>query len=97
MDNNSYDKLINRIIDKRYKIETVVGVGGMAYVLRAKDMTTGRDVAVKILSDEFKDDERAVKRFINESTTMRILSRFLTSSLPTTSNTSSWNLSTGSR
>ena len=30
MDNTSYDKLINRIIDKRYKIETVVGVGGMA-------------------------------------------------------------------
>ena len=56
MDNTSYDKLINRIIDKRYKIETVVGVGGMAYVLRAKDLTTGRDVAIKILSDEFKDD-----------------------------------------
>ncbi len=73
MDNNSYDKLINRIIDKRYKIETVVGVGGMAYVLRAKDMTTGRDVAIKILSDEFKDDERAVKRFINESKTVSML------------------------
>lgn len=73
MDNNSYDKLIDRIIDKRYKIETVVGVGGMAYVLRAKDLTTGRDVAVKILSDEFKDDERAVKRFINESKTVSML------------------------
>ena len=73
MDNTSYDKLINRIIDKRYKIETVVGVGGMAYVLRAKDLTTGRDVAIKILSDEFKDDERAVKRFINESKTVSML------------------------
>ncbi len=73
MDNNSYDKLINRIIDKRYKIETVVGVGGMAYVLRAKDLNTGKDVAIKILSDEFKDDERAVKRFINESKTVSML------------------------
>lgn len=73
MDNNSYDKLIDRIIDKRYKIESVVGVGGMSYVLRALDLTTGRDVAVKILSDEFKDDERAVKRFINESKTVSML------------------------
>ncbi|MGN1121637.1 MAG: protein kinase, partial [Eubacteriales bacterium] len=73
MDNNSYDKLINRIIDKRYKIENVVGVGGMAYVLKAKDLTTDRDVAVKILSDEYRDDERAVKRFINESKTVAML------------------------
>ena len=73
MDNNSYDKLINRIIDKRYKIENVVGVGGMAYVLKAQDITTGRDVAVKILSDEYRDDERAVKRFINESKTVSML------------------------
>ena len=73
MDNNSYDKLINRIIDKRYKIENVVGVGGMAYVLKAKDLTTDCDVAVKILSDEYRDDERAVKRFINESKTVAML------------------------
>lgn len=73
MDSNSFDKYINRIIDKRYKIENVVGVGGMAYVLKAKDLVTGRDVAVKILSDEFRDDERAVTRFINESKTVAML------------------------
>ncbi len=73
MDGNSFDKLINRILDKRYKIENVVGVGGMAYVLKARDLENNRAVAIKILSDEFKDDERAVKRFINESKTVAML------------------------
>ena len=73
MDNNSYEKLINRILDKRYRIENVVGVGGMAYVLKAHDIVDNRDVAIKILNDEFRDDERAVKRFINESKTVSML------------------------
>lgn len=73
MDNSSYDKLINRILDKRYKIEDVVGVGGMAYVLKAKDLVSGKDVALKILNDELRSDERAVKRFINESKTVSML------------------------
>lgn len=73
VDGNSFDKLINRILDKKYKIENVVGVGGMAYVLKAKDLENDRTVAIKILSDEYKDDERAVKRFINESKTVAML------------------------
>lgn len=73
MDTGSFDKLVNRIIDKKYKIESAVGVGGMAYVLKAKDLASGKDVAVKVLSDEFKEDERAVKRFINESKTVSML------------------------
>ncbi len=71
--NNSFDRLVNRIIDKRYKIEKVLGAGGMAYVLKAKDLITGKDVAVKILNEECRDDERAVKRFINESKTVSML------------------------
>ncbi len=74
MDTGSFDKLINRIIDKKYKIESAVGVGGMAYVLKAKDLADDKEVAIKFLSDGFKDDERAVKRFINESKTVSMLS-----------------------
>lgn len=73
MDTGSFDKLINKVIDERYKVEETVGVGGMAYVLRAKDLKENRDVAIKVLSDEFKSDERAVKRFINESKTVSML------------------------
>ncbi len=74
MDTGSFDRLINRIIDKKYKIENVVGVGGMAYVLKARDIFTDKEVAIKMLSDEYKSDERAVKRFINESKTVSMLS-----------------------
>ena len=73
MDTGSFEKLVNRIIDKKYKIESVVGVGGMAYVLKATDITDGKLVAIKFLSEEFKNDERAVKRFINESKTIAML------------------------
>ena len=31
---NSFEKLINRVLDTRYKIENVVGIGGMAYESR---------------------------------------------------------------
>ncbi len=65
---NSFEKLIDKILDGRYKIENVVGIGGMAYVLKAIDLKDGnKPVAVKILNDEYNSDENAVKRFINES------------------------------
>ena len=65
---NSFEKLINRVLDGRYKIENVVGIGGMAYVLKAIDLKEdNRPVAIKILNEEFNGDENAVKRFVNES------------------------------
>ena len=65
---NSFEKLINRVLDGRYKIENVVGIGGMAYVLKAIDLKQeNRPVAIKILNEEFNGDENAVKRFVNES------------------------------
>lgn len=73
--NNSFDKLINRVLDGRYRIESVLGIGGMAYVLKAKDMKNqGKPVAIKILNDEFNKDESAVKRFINESKAVSMIS-----------------------
>lgn len=70
----SFDKLINRVLDGRYKIENVLGIGGMAYVLKASDIKENRTVAIKILNDEFNTDELAVKRFVNESKAVSMLS-----------------------
>ena len=65
---NTFEKLINRVLDGRYKIENVVGIGGMAYVLKATDLVNdNKTVAIKILNEEFNGDENAVKRFANES------------------------------
>ena len=72
---NSFDKLINRVLDGRYKIENVLGIGGMAYVLKATDLQNkGRTVAIKILNDEFNKDETSVKRFVNESEAVSMIS-----------------------
>lgn len=69
-----YDKYIDTVFDNRYKIENIIGVGGMAVVYRATDMLMNRVVAVKVLKDEIASDTASVKRFINESKAVSMLS-----------------------
>lgn len=59
--------MIGKILGNRYLIEEKVGVGGMAKVYRAKDTLLNRDVAVKILKDEYMDDEDFLKKFAMEA------------------------------
>ncbi|MBO5023642.1 MAG: protein kinase [Clostridia bacterium] len=66
-------KYIGAVFDGRYKLERVVGIGGMAFVYEATDLTHNRKVAIKLLKDKFSDDTRAVKRFINESKSLELL------------------------
>ncbi len=72
MDN--YDRLIGQVLDRRYKIKRVLGVGGMAVVFEAYDALMKRPVAVKMLKEEIATDAQAVKRFINESKAVAMLS-----------------------
>ena len=55
--------LEGKIIGNRYEIIEKIGNGGMATVYKAKDMTLRRNVAVKVLKDEFTTDEEFIKRF----------------------------------
>ena len=66
-------QFIGTTFDGRYKIERVVGIGGMAFVYEATDEQTGGKVALKLLKEKFSDDTRAVKRFINESKSLELL------------------------
>ncbi len=71
---NDYTNYIGKVLDKRYKILELVGVGGMACVLRAQDLVMNRTVAIKILNDEYNGNEQAEHRFIDESKAVAMLS-----------------------
>jgi len=69
-----YEKYVGQIFDNRYRIEKLIGIGGMAIVFKATDLLMRRLVAVKILKDEIAGDEQSVKRFTNESKAVAMLS-----------------------
>ena len=69
-----YEQYLGKVLGKKYLIKELIGVGGMAYVFKAEALGTGKTVAIKILSDEYNDDEKSVKRFINESKAVSMLS-----------------------
>src|SRR6476620_8865105 len=50
-----------------YRIESVIGRGGMATVYRAEDTRLGRKVALKLLSTALAANEQFRQRFIRES------------------------------
>ena len=60
-----YDKYVDAVLDGRYKIERIIGVGGMAVVFKAFDLLMKKTVAIKMLKEEIADDEESVKRFVN--------------------------------
>ena len=59
--------MIDRILAGRYKIVAPIGEGGMSRVWRAQDLNTGKSVAVKVLRDEYREDETFVRRFEREA------------------------------
>ncbi len=71
---DSFEKYVGQVFDKRYRIIKVIGIGGMAVVFEATDLLMRRNVAVKMLKDDINNDTQAVKRFINESKAVAMLS-----------------------
>ena len=62
------DTFIGRQLGK-YRIETLIGRGGMGTVYRAHDTVLNRSVAVKILEPSLSVDPKAVERFKREAVT----------------------------
>jgi len=70
----NFDRYVGKLFDRRYRIRRVIGVGGMAVVFEATDLVMNRTVAVKMLKEDMAHDETAIKRFINESKAVSMLS-----------------------
>ena len=50
-----------------YKIDSLIGAGGMGEVYRARDTRLGRDVAIKVLLERFARDPEWMYRFQQEA------------------------------
>jgi tetratricopeptide (TPR) repeat protein len=51
----------------RYQVFGEIARGGMGAVLRGRDPDLGRDVAIKVLREEHRDNPRMVERFVEEA------------------------------
>lgn len=59
--------MISKVLNNRYEIIELIGRGGMAYVYKAKDRKLNRYVAVKVLREEYTENEQFIKKFDRES------------------------------
>ena len=55
------------LINKRYALRDLLGAGGMAKVYLAHDKLLGRDVALKVLREQYAEDKGFVGRFEREA------------------------------
>lgn len=56
------------LLNNRYKLNDIIGIGGMAYVYDAYDNTLERNVAIKILKDDFAQTDDFLQKFKLEAT-----------------------------
>lgn len=59
--------LQGKVVAGRYKVEDLIGVGGMAVVFRGEHTGLGRDVAIKVLRPEYGDNPEIAARFDREA------------------------------
>src|SRR5215510_343416 len=70
--NDSGGALVGKLIG-HYRIESLIGVGGMGEVYLARDERLGRKAAVKLLTNSLTTDDTQLSRFKNEARTASAL------------------------
>jgi serine/threonine-protein kinase len=61
-----HDPLLGRTLDGRYRIDTLIGRGGMGAVYRGVQLATGQVVAIKVIRGDATDSHQAARRFHRE-------------------------------
>ena len=57
----------------RYRLDSLIAVGGMGEVWKATDTVLGREVAVKVLKREYADDATFRSRFETEARNLSLI------------------------
>src|SRR5262249_30834244 len=70
----SFWLVVGETVAERYALEELVGTGGMSSVYRAQDTLLERNVALKILHDQYTTDDEFVERFKREARAVAQLS-----------------------
>jgi serine/threonine protein kinase len=65
---------VGEVLAERYRIEGVLGAGGMASVYRATDLRLDREVAVKVLLPNIAQDAALAQRFDGEARMLAVIS-----------------------
>ncbi|HZI22370.1 MAG TPA: protein kinase [Gemmatimonadales bacterium] len=60
---------LQRAVEGKYRLERLLGKGGMGAVFLAHDLTLEREVAIKVLPPDVAQDEQVVRRFQQEAKT----------------------------
>ncbi|MEM9461925.1 MAG: protein kinase [Myxococcota bacterium] len=66
-DSGEEHPLVGHVLADRYRIDALLGEGGMGAVFRATHLSLDRPVAVKLLHPRLTDDEQVSKRFEREA------------------------------
>src|SRR5215218_159024 len=66
-DNRSVSSPVGTLLDARYRIDAVVGSGGMSTVYRAFDTVLERQVAIKLMHRDIARDSDQLERFRREA------------------------------
>ena len=63
----THTNLMGKILDARYQVERKIGEGGMSFVYLARDISSGQQYAIKVLSAALSRDQNAMARLKREA------------------------------
>ncbi|HEX7082643.1 MAG TPA: protein kinase [Gaiellaceae bacterium] len=65
--------MVGEVLADRYELEELVGTGGMSSVYKAHDRLLDRNVALKVLHQQYSSDDQYVERFRREARSVATL------------------------